>query len=185
MNPNHHADEALLAESLLKLVGDARSGLPDAVFRLVSQLTPLINVDLLIANDQGQTLLTWRDDEFYGPGWHVPGGIIRFKEAIASRIAAVARAELGCNVSFLPEPLSIREVMAPHRNVRGHFISLLYACTLSNPPAPELKFSGEMPKNGQWQWHDRCPDNLIAVHNMYRPHIGQNPAGAKLSAPDI
>jgi len=166
-----------LAERLIKSVGDARQGLPDAAFRLVSQLTPLINVDLLINNAQGQTLLTWRHDNFYGPGWHIPGGIIRFKEKIAQRITAVAHLELGCQVNFRPEPLTIQEVMAPHRDVRGHFISMLYECTLSSPPSSELKFSSGVPKNGQWQWHDQCPDNLITVHEMYRQYIGHKPAG--------
>lgn len=43
----------------------------------------MVNVDLLIKNvSSNETLLTWREDEYYGPGWHVPGGIVRFKETI-------------------------------------------------------------------------------------------------------
>ena len=53
------------------------------------ELTPLVNVDLLI-KDSGRTLLTWRDDEFYGPGWHIPGGILGFKERALDRLAKVA-----------------------------------------------------------------------------------------------
>ena len=60
-------------------IGDPRHGLPEEVFRLVSRLTALINVDLLIQDEGRRTLLTWRDDEFYGAGWHIPGGIIRYK----------------------------------------------------------------------------------------------------------
>lgn len=159
---------------LQELSGNPRQGLPQPVFKLVSQLTPLINVDLLIRNELGQTLLTWRADEFYGPGWHVPGGIIRFKESFAERIAKVAATELGCQVEFDAAPLAMNEVTNPHRDVRGHFISLLYVCRLLNPPADTLKFGGEMPKNGQWRWHDRCPENLIRVHEMYRPYIDRS-----------
>ena len=60
---------------------DSRAGLPDDIFYLVSRLTPMINVDLLIVNERNEKLLTWREDQFYGPGWHIPGGIIRFKES--------------------------------------------------------------------------------------------------------
>lgn len=161
-----------LCARLKALAGDARHGLPHEVFLLVSQLTPMVNVDLLLRNDAGQSLLTWRADEFYGPGWHIPGGIVRFKESFADRIQEVARIELGCSVSFNPTPIAMNEVTAAHRDVRGHFVSLLFECRLSSPLAEALKFSAGMPKNGQWQWHDHCPDNLIRVHEMYRPHIG-------------
>jgi len=67
-------------------IGDPRQGLPEELFLFVSELTPMINVDLLIKNDRNETLLTWRADNFYGPGWHIPGGIIRFKESASSRI---------------------------------------------------------------------------------------------------
>lgn len=161
-----------LAAQLLDLTGDQRQGLPTPVFRLVSQLTPMINVDLLVRDDAGRTLLTWRADEFYGPGWHIPGGIIRFKENIATRITKVADAELGCTVDFSPQPLAMHEVMAPHRDVRGHFISLLYLCPLLTAPASRLQASsGSAPKNGQWLWHDYCPQDLIRVHEIYRPYI--------------
>lgn len=160
-----------LARQLLSQAGNPREGLPTPVFRLISQLTPLINVDLLIRDENGRTLLTWRSDEFYGPGWHIPGGIIRFKEQIGMRISKVAESELGCAVDFDPAPISMREVMAPDRDVRGHFISLLYACRLRTPPAPELGAINVPPQNGQWQWHETCPDQLIRVHEMYRPYI--------------
>jgi colanic acid biosynthesis protein WcaH len=160
-----------LTARLNDLIGDPQQGLPQDVFRLISQLTPMVNVDLLVKNESGQTLLTWREDEFYGPGWHVPGGIVRFNETFSSRLQAVVKTELGCTVNFNSEPLALNEVMAAHRNVRGHFISLLYQCQLLTPPAISLKCHEELPKNGYWRWHDSCPDNLIRVHEMYRTYI--------------
>src|ERR1035437_9224010 len=84
-------------------------GLPEDIFLFVSKITPLVNVDLLIKNKQGQTLLTWRDDGYYPPGWHIPGGIIRFKETAHARINAVASIELGARVKFRKDPLAIHE----------------------------------------------------------------------------
>lgn len=163
-----------LVTQLLTLTGNPREGLPAPVFRLISQLTPLVNVDLLIQDSAGRTLLTWRADEFYGPGWHIPGGIIRFKENAATRIAQVAQGELGCTVDFDPTPITLREVMASERDIRGHFISLLYRCRLKTPPAPGLAadVTTQLPlTNGQWQWHESCPPDLIRAHHMYRPWI--------------
>jgi len=160
-----------LVARLKDSVGNPRDGLPKEVFLLVSQLTPLINVDLLVQNDRGETLLTWRKDEYYGPGWHVPGGIVRFKEHFASRIQAVARSELGTEVEADATPLHMSELMAPHRDVRGHFVSLLYRCRVLGAPASGLEYLGGAPTHGQWHWHKACPKDLLTVHEIYRQHI--------------
>jgi colanic acid biosynthesis protein WcaH len=146
-------------------VGWAGGGLPEDVFQFVSRLTPLINVDLLIRDDRGRTLLTWRDDEFFGTGWHVPGGIIRYKETAADRIRACARGELGADVSFEPTPLFVAETIRQDAT-RGHFISLLFRCRLTSS-LDEAKRGGSRPRPGGWQWHDRCPDDLLDVQRQY------------------
>ncbi len=169
-------EQATIEELVAQLetrIGDSRGGLPYALFRLVSRLTPMVNVDLLIRNQLGQTMLTWRADEFYGPGWHIPGGIIRFKEHTTERIAAVARSELGAEVAPALAPVQIAEIVAPQRDVRGHFISLLYPCTLISPPDPELMWSESAPIAGGWRWFDACPADLIRVHEIYRDQIGR------------
>jgi colanic acid biosynthesis protein WcaH len=157
---------------LLSFIGNPREGLPQEIFYFISQLTPMVNVDLLIKNNSGQTLLTWREDGFYGPGWHIPGGIIRFKETAEARIHKVANSELGITVCAESVPVIVSEIMAKHRDVRGHFISMLYRCALTKQPSPDLMAcSGSLAKSGQWMWHDGCPDNLIEQHEIYRKFI--------------
>jgi colanic acid biosynthesis protein WcaH len=148
------------------LVGDPRQGLPAEVFRLVSRLTPLVNVDLLIQDDRARTLLTWRDDEFYGPGWHVPGSVIRYKETSADRIHACAREELGAAVVFDDAPLFILEGVRAAAT-RGHHISLLFRCRLQGPLDERRRAVSDPPAPGQWRWHDRCPDDLIEDQREY------------------
>ncbi len=159
--------------------GPATSGLPEPIFQLVSRLTPLVNVDLLIHDEAGHCLLTWRDDAFYGPGWHVPGGIIRFRERAADRIAQVAAGELGAQVCADDGPRAIREVFHPQRDVRGHFISLLYACRLLSPPDRNRRFRPEAPRHGDWAWHDGAPDALIEQHRIYIPDINRGGGPAR------
>lgn len=158
-----------LVESMIE---DPSEGLPQDIFLFVSRVTPLVNVDLLIENESDQTLLTWRDDGYYPPGWHIPGGIIRYKETIAHRIHAVALNELGAKVTFKDPPLSIREVIHRSRKNRGHFISLLYECGLIGPLDENLRCNNGSPKPGEWAWHSRCPKDIIPVHEMYRKFIG-------------
>ena len=150
--------------------GDPSQGLPEDLFIYTSQITPLVNVDLLIKDEVNGVLLTWRDDSYYGAGWHVPGGIIRYKETFSDRIHAVARQELGGRVTHDLEPIAINQVIHPTKTIRGHFISLLFVCRLTTSLAETFAARGQ-PKRDQFQWHKTCPDNLIAVHNMYRPFL--------------
>jgi ADP-ribose pyrophosphatase YjhB (NUDIX family) len=147
------------------------NGLPEELFRFFTRFVPIINVDLLIQDDRHQTLLTWRHDQFYGPGWHVPGGIIRYKETPEARIRATARLELAAEVDFAPQPITVEQWIEPERRDRGHFISLLYRCRLLTGPAPNLRFHGGPPTNGQWAWHECCPPNLIPEQAAFRRYF--------------
>lgn len=160
-----------LIKSLDSFVGDPSKGIPEELFLFASRITPMINVDLLIKNERSQTLLTWRDDGFWRPGWHIPGGIIRYRETASDRVKAVAAHELGTGVRFNQAPLAINEIIAPARSNRGHFVSLLYECSLTGPPRREIEYRGGRPSPGQWAWHDKCPDDLIPVHHIYRKHF--------------
>jgi ADP-ribose pyrophosphatase YjhB (NUDIX family) len=160
-----------LIKGIDSFVPDSKKGLPQEVFFLVSRMTPMVSVDLLIRNEKKQTLLTWRKDEFYH-GWHVAGGIIRFKERIADRIAAVAKSELGATVDFEASPIAMNEKINPARDVRGHFICFLYRCQLTSSLSDEMKCQDPAhPVHGQWMWHDRCPKNMIPQHDIYRKFI--------------
>lgn len=162
-------------QAIDRAVGDARRGLPKAVFELISRLTPLVNVDLLLRNQKGETLLTWRSDEFY-LGWHIPGGVIRFKEQMADRIAEVGRIELGASVAMVRiEPVAITPITHPSRAVRGHFISFLFECALTGSLDESRRFVGDEPRNGQWAWHSSCPSTIIKQHEIYRRFIGPLP----------
>jgi colanic acid biosynthesis protein WcaH len=159
-----------LVRELQAITEDPTQGLPEDLFLYASQITPLVNVDLLIKDEVKGVLLTWRDDEHYNAGWHVPGGIIRYKETFSDRIHAVARQELGACVEHDPEPIAINQVIHPTKKIRGHFISLLFSCRLISPPEKML-LALDKPQRGQFQWHKTCPDNLISVHDMYRPYL--------------
>lgn len=154
-----------LVQELQAITGDPTQGLPEEVFLYVSQITPLVNVDLLIRDEVNGVLLTWRDDDYYDAGWHVPGGIIRYKETFSDRIHAVARQELGARVVHGLDPIAINQVIHPTKTIRGHFISLLFACRLISPPA-EILAVRDQPQRGQFQWHKACPDNLISVRGF-------------------
>lgn len=162
---------APLTEQIRQIAPDPRAGLGDALFLLVSSLTPIINVDLLVKDSHGRTLLTWRDDKYCPPGWHVPGGIVRFKEACMDRVHAVAQGELGIAVSCDNHPIAINEMIHPTRAERGHFVALLYRCAPLGEPDARLAYLSGRPVAGQWQWHTTCPDDLLEIQNIYRNYM--------------
>ncbi len=148
-------------------------GLPQDVFYLISRLTPLVNVDLLIKDKDSRVLLAWRQDQFAGAGWHIPGGIVRYKETLEQRIKQVALTEIGQEVDYNPAPIAINEIHRAHAT-RGNFISFLYICTVDSSFSPN---NSNLYKTdpGYLVWHDTCPNNLIEVHELYRPYI-DNPS---------
>lgn len=150
------------------LIPDPRKGLPEEVFLFVSRLTPLVNVDLLIQDETGRTLLTWRDDGLAPAGWHIPGGIVRYMEPTAERIRAVARAELHAEVDFSATPAAINELINPTQRVRGHFLSLLFRCRILTPLDDLRRHDPASPKPDSWLWHSSFPENMIPAHDIYR-----------------
>lgn len=148
---------------VMRTIPDPRIGLSDEVLNFVYRITPMINVDLLIKDRDGSTLLSWRDDQ-YGSGWHIPGGIVRYRETLENRISEVARIELGTAVKAEPQPCDIAQFP---NGPRGHFISLLYQCKLTYPIAPELIFRGGQPKRDMIKWFKGAPDDLLPVHRRY------------------
>lgn len=166
------------ARAITEAVPDANLGLPDPVFYMVSRLVPQINVDLLIRDERNRVLMTWRADRFYGPGWHLPGGIIRFKEFWQDRIAKTAQGELGVSVHFKPMPIAIRQPMNLGRDVRGHFISMLFDCSLASEPDPARGWDGSSePEDGQWAWVSGTSPDIIPAHKILYTELLADLAG--------
>lgn len=155
---------------LKRTVPDPNVGLPDDIFYYISETTPLVNVDLLIKDEKQRTLLAWRDDPYAGVGWHIPGGIIRFKETFKERINKVVETEIGTPVDCDYIPIAVNEIMNPHVDVRGHFVSILYRCFLSGEFTPENK-NLDLNHPGFLKWHDGCPNDLLKFHEVYRKYL--------------
>ena len=146
------------------------NGLPDDIFYYISRSTPLVNVDLLIKDQNNEVLLSWRDDEYTGTGWHIPGGIIRYKENIKQRIHEVARTELRTSVTCNLEPIAVNEVIADKQRNRAHFISLLFTCFIDEEYVIDNNnLTTRDP--GFLKWHQSCPSNLVSWHEIYRDYI--------------
>jgi ADP-ribose pyrophosphatase YjhB (NUDIX family) len=158
-------------KNLEKHAGKPGKGLPEELFLFVSRMTPIVNVDLLIKDKKGRTLLSWRDDKIDGKGWHVPGGIVRFREKFGKRIGMVARNEIGTTVKCGKMPVAMHQIILKQKE-RAHFISFLYKCSVRDGFKPANR--GLKPGDaGFLKWHGRCPENILKVHRIYRKLINE------------
>lgn len=163
-------------KELLKGV-NPEAGLGEELFLLVSSLITIVNVDLLVYNDKGQFLLTWRDDPHCSQGWHVPGGCIRFKETCEERIRKVAQKELSISdINFDKDPIKVFEIIChEHRDIenqneRAHFITLVYKCYAPS----DFSLDHQSVKEGEagyMKWFDHLPEKLLSIQNCYRDLI--------------
>ena len=160
-----------LIKKIESKIKNPKKGLPKEVFLFLTRISPMINIDLLIKNKKKQTLLVWREKgERYDEGWHIPGGIIRFKETIDKRIILTAKNELGSKIKFAKQPIFYNEIHLNQKN-RSHFISLLFECKILSGPKKKLMFKKGKPLPGEWKWHDKCPSDLIKPQYKYKKFI--------------
>lgn len=69
--------------------------LPDETFKSVIQHTPLISIDLIVRNEQGEVLLGKRVNAPAKGYWFVPGGRVRKNETLDDAFVRLVREELG------------------------------------------------------------------------------------------
>lgn len=156
-------------DSVRSFIDNPSKGLPEDVFLFATEITPMVNVDLLVRDENGRILLSWRKDKFYEEGWHVPGGIIRLKETFEQRIKKVAELELFCSdILWSEKPLEIVPIICHDMVQRGHFISFVYECRL--PKHFKIDNSVSEGEAGFLKWFDKCPDNILKVHEFYRKY---------------
>ena len=157
-------------DELRDYIDDPTKGLPEEVFLFATEIVPMTNVDLLVRDDLGRVLLAWRNDPWWGSGWHVPGGIIRLKETFEERIQRTAEAELHSAVTFKEKPLETVPIIAKEFKQRGHHITFVYDCKV---PDDYRVNNGNLREQdtGFLAWHDTFPTEMLRCHEFYRKYF--------------
>ncbi len=161
--------EELLTE-LRCYVNHPCMGLPEEVFLFATEITPMVNVDLLVRDEFERVLLAWRNDAWYGSGWHVPGGIIRVKETFDDRIQKCAQMELHTEVKHEAEPVEMFQIIEKDFKTRCHFFSFVFDCKV---PDDYQIDNGDLTEHdtGFLAWHDHYPDQMLRCHEFYRKYF--------------
>lgn len=159
---------SLCIEELARLVPHPELGVGEELFEYLSQVTPVVNVDLLVREEKKGILLSWRDD-VCGRGWHVPGGVLRYQETLEERVKQVMRKEIGAALQIKREPIQMEEVIMESRS-RGHFLSFLYECRLEGEE-PKTK-EGPPYEAGDLKWHKKFPEDMVrGQREFYRKYF--------------
>ncbi len=151
--------------------------LPQHLFNYVSSITPLISVELIITCPSNLVLLSWRDDCLYGPGWHLPGGVLRYKESIIHRIRQVAFNECAIHSFQSCSFLQVNQIMNPNRDLRGHFIALVFGIKINYIPKTDQGIC----KNGSLRLFSSSPPNLIDQHRHFEQLINSCILGSHMT----
>ncbi|MGV1098241.1 GDP-mannose mannosyl hydrolase [Thiovibrio sp. JS02] len=110
---------------------------PNSFLTIIDQ-TPLVSVDLVIKNPQGEVLLGLRRNRPARDSWFVPGGRIKKNERIAAAIQRISLAEVGSDLSGRnPKLLGAFEHLyednyfnAP--GITTHYVVLAFLITLAD-----------------------------------------------------
>ncbi|HCM53140.1 TPA: hypothetical protein DIS57_04255 [Candidatus Wolfebacteria bacterium] len=138
--------------TLLGKIEDPHSGLPQPVFDALCDVVPFIACELVVMNEKGEILLTWREDQWW-KGWHFPGGLMRYRETVDERIKKMAIAEVGLHIKKYKFLFPLNYWNSP----RGSGVSLVFL-SKSDRPA-EGTFFKTMPK-------DIIPEHRILWKNV-------------------
>ncbi len=118
--------------------------LDEQSFLQVVSNTPLVSIDLVIQNKQGEVLLGRRKNRPAHSYWFVPGGRIRKNERLSTAFERLCAEELQFALSFSEASLLgvyehlYEDNFAGEAGIDTHYVVLAYAITVEQIPPVEL-----------------------------------------------
>ncbi|MBB3260934.1 colanic acid biosynthesis protein WcaH [Paraburkholderia bannensis] len=141
--------------------------LDEGEFLSAVRLTPLVAIDLIVADEAGRVLVGYRRNRPARGSWFVPGGRIRKNETLDAAFTRIVEAELGVadvvrsQASFYglyehhyPDNFAGREGVPTHYVVLAHIMTIEDARSLGRP---------EQHSEYAWLW----PDALLARDDVH------------------
>tara|TARA_Y100001956_G_C4128924_1_gene192244 strand:+ start:685 stop:1131 length:447 start_codon:yes stop_codon:yes gene_type:complete len=139
-------------------------------FTTVIDSTPLVSIDLLVENSQGQVLLGLRSNRPAQGFWFVPGGRIRKNEKLDDAFERLCKEELGIELTR-----NQAEHLGPFEHfyddfVFGEEVSTHYV-VLGYKVVVDIDISSLPQKqHGQYRWFEKdsmLQDDTVHVHSKW------------------
>jgi colanic acid biosynthesis protein WcaH len=133
--------------------------LPSIQFSQACAALPLVSIDWVLTNSEGQLLLGLRNNPPARAWWFTPGGRIRKNEALAAAKLRIAHDELGLPASALERAtlMGAWDHFYPDSafdpTVSTHYVNLPHWLQLSNNETASLQLpQGPNEQHARWQW---------------------------------
>lgn len=152
--------------------------IPREDFLHVVRHAPLVSVDLIVENPDGEVLLGLRENEPARGTWFVPGGVVRKGERLAAAVARVMRDELGVRidpggadgVAFLGAFEHLYDTnFAGIEGVGTHYVVLAHRVRLPRDTA--LTADAQHGRLRWWRWAEAVASP--AVHPYTKAYAGR------------
>lgn len=138
-----------------------RAPLPQAEFEAIFSRVPRLTVEVVIRDPVRGVLLALRETGPCRGLWHLPGGTVRFGEAVRAAVTRVADGELGLAVTAA-ELLGYIEYPSHYENGLDSPVGLAFAAEPTDgPPAAESLA-------GHCRWFSSLP---VELHDEQRDFL--------------
>lgn len=140
--------------------------LPVDEYRRILRAVPIVCVDCLVANGEGQYLLVKRRNEPMKGEYWVPGGRVHKNEKLADAVHRKMREEIGIEVIIIKNLGFFEEFFErTAEEVEGgtHVISFVY---LVKPKSFDIHLDDQ---SSEWGWFSRAPPRLRQYPNVMLP----------------
>lgn len=140
--------------------------LDNNTFETVIDSTPLISIDLVVKNQQGQSLLGFRTNRPAQNYWFVPGGRIQKNESMKNAFTRLCQNELGltytiAQATFLGPYEHFYDDSVFGEHVSTHYVVLGYEITVD-----EFELSLPTAQHSRYQWFD--VNSLLKQNNVHQ-----------------
>lgn len=164
MSPLRNIPLTELIQEIESRIEDATVNLPYELFLFIYRNATLSHTDIIIRHPQKGVLLTWRDDEIFGPCWHIPGRIIRYKNTIEQTLLDCLRIETGLTDI---DPARIMHIgiysqQNEHIRDRGHAIAAGFEISITDDELE--KIAALHPEEKEARWFTSKPENMFDGH---------------------
>lgn len=140
--------------------------LDNKTFETVIDSTPLISIDLVVKNSQGQVLLGFRTNRPAQGYWFVPGGRIQKNESMKAAFTRLCQNELGLTCS-----IEQAKCLGPFEHfyndsVFGEYVSTHYVVLGYEIVVEESQLKLPKEQHSQYQWFD--VNTLLTQENVHQ-----------------